>query len=362
MFSQKSSRRPGRPTHRLTALIGMLCAGLSTMAFGSEATRPTPFGPGVSVISVIDDRPDRPLAGHVWYPTETPEKMHRAGNSRAWKMALSDRNGDAAPGRFPLVVVSHGMYGNTNNQAWLASELSRRGFIVAMINHPGTSTFLRDKDRARELWDRPVDLSRLITYLVQHSDFRETIDSARIFAVGHSLGGFTVMLAAGAVFDNEGYQSGCFGSSRIPVVCDILRGWSVAETQSDQNQMSRSLKDTRIRKVVTLDLGGTPVLSRKSLAAIDVPVLVLGSGRADMLDQSLESRSLAAALPRDHVRHIELRDAGHFDFMGVCKPEGFAILKENLPGDEIVCVKGGAEREEQHRRILFEILSFLEEK
>ncbi|PLX43864.1 MAG: hypothetical protein C0605_03535, partial [Hyphomicrobiales bacterium] len=104
-----------------------------------------------------------------------------------------------------------------------------------------------------------------------------------------------------------------------------------------------------------------PVFSRQSLAAIDIPVLVLGSGRADMLDQSLESLALAAAMPPKLVRHLELDDAGHFDFMGVCKPEGYAILKKNLPGDEIVCVKGGDEREAQHRRIIAEILSFLEE-
>jgi predicted dienelactone hydrolase len=123
--------------------------------------------------------------------------------------------------------------------------------------------------------------------------------------------------------------------------------------------METSRKDPRVLKVVSLDLGGTPVLSRESLASVDTPVLVLGSERADMLNQDVESRALAAALPSDKVRHLELTDAGHFDFMGVCKPDGFEILKIHEPGDEIVCIKGTTERERQHRIILEELLNFL---
>ena len=361
MVARESLFLSFNPTRRLMVMTLLFICGVSTGTVGADADPQLPYGPGLSELTVSDDRLDRPLVGHIWYPTATPEKMSRTGTSRVWKMPLSDPDGEAAPGRFPLLVVSHGMYGNVRNQAWLASELSRRGFIVAMVNHPGTSTFLRDGDQARQLWDRPVDLSRLITYLVHRSGFRESIDPDRIYAAGHSLGGFTVMLSAGAVFDNERYRSGCFGGSRIPVVCDILEGWSVALSETDQGLMSRSYKDKRIRKVVSLDLGGTPVLSRRSLAAIDIPILVLGSGRADMLDQSLESRALAAGLPENLVRHIELDYAGHFDFMGVCTPEGFAILEENEPGDEMVCVKGGEEREEQHRRILEVILTFLDD-
>ncbi len=79
-----------------------------------------------------------------------------------------------------------------------------------------------------------------------------------------------------------------------------------------------------------------------------------------MLNQEIESRALATALPGEKVKHLELPDAGHFDFMGVCKPEGYAILEEHKPGDEIVCIKGHRERQSQHQRILKEILTFLD--
>ncbi|MCK7614187.1 alpha/beta hydrolase family protein [Roseibium sediminicola] len=328
------------------------------MTTGAQAGDAPPFGPGVANITIEDARRDRPLGGDIWYPTATPDQYAIADKSKVWKMAPADQDGVPADGVFPLVVVSHGMYGNTLNQAWLGSALARRGFVVAMVNHPGSSTFLRDPDQTRQLWDRPIDLSRLISFLTEESVYKDRIDRERIYAAGHSLGGFTVMLLAGAEFEPGRYERVC-ASEDLPVACQVLTGWSIAKTDGDRIEMATSRRDPRLAKVISLDLGGTPVLSRDSLGAIDIPVLVLGSGRADMLDQEAESRALAAALPGDKVRHVELDDAGHFDFMGVCKPEGFAILEEHEPGDEIVCIKGNAERMEQHRRILSEILAFL---
>ncbi len=352
---------PGnRPAWLLMTTIGLATAMMlaALNGAGSTQTPPLPFGPGVTEITVDDERSDRPLAGDLWYPTTTPDRMSRANKSKVWEMAPADPEGVAAQGPFPLIVVSHGMYGNTRNQAWLASELSRRGYLVAMVNHPGTSSFLRDEDQARELWDRPVDLSRLITYLVKSSAFRDKIDTDRIYAVGHSLGGYTVMLTAGATFDNATYRAAC-ADGTDQLACQVLEGWSIAETEEDRQQMEVSRRDPRISKVISLDLGGTQVFSPVSLAAIDVPVLILGSERADMLDQDVESRALAASLPEEQVQHIELEDAGHFDFMAVCKPDGYAILRKFEPGDEMVCVKGTTEREHQHQRIVQEVLDFL---
>ncbi|TYC66813.1 alpha/beta fold hydrolase [Stappia sp. BW2] len=352
-----SSNRLVRPIRLLRLAVSLAGAlGLATGALAEDTLR---YGPGVTKITVEDARKDRPLEGDLWYPTATPDILPRADTSKVWQMALADPDGKAAEDVFPLVVVSHGMYGNTLNQAWLGSELARRGYFVAMVNHPGTSSFLRDPDQARKLWDRPVDLSRLISFLIEDSPYKDSIDPERIYAAGHSLGGFTVLLLAGAEFEPERYERVCSGEA-LPTACQVLTDWSVAKTEADRSEMAKSRKDPRLTKVISLDLGGTPVLSRDSLSAINIPVLVLGSQRADMLKQEVESRALAAALPADKVRHVEMADAGHFDFMGVCKPEGFAILEEYEPGDEIVCIKGSKEREEQHQRILMEILGFLQ--
>ncbi len=332
---------------------------LSATADTSRKLAAFAFGPGVQEVTVQDGREDRPLSGHIWYPTPTPEHAPKSDRSQVWEMAPADPGAEIADGTYPLLVVSHGMFGNAFNQAWLGSELARRGYVVAMVNHPGTSSFLRDPVQAQQLWERPKDLTRLITYLTERSTWQDYIDQSRISAAGHSLGGFTVLLASGARFDGDLYDAGCFGDTRLPVVCDIFQGWSVAETPADRAAMTQSLSDPRIGKIISLDLGGTPLLSKKSLSEFDIPVLVVGSGRADLLDQDLESRALANALPKELVQHLELKDAGHFDFIGVCKPGGRQILAQEEPGEEILCVQGGLERKVQHQRILEEITAFL---
>lgn len=341
----------------ITAAALFAIAGPATSQ-SSEPTASLPYGPGVQELTVSDDRTDRPLSGHVWYPTSTPDQMTQAEDGRVWKKALADPKGVQARGPFPLIVVSHGTYGNTFNQAWLGSALSRRGYVVAMVNHPGTSTWLKDMDHARQLWDRPVDMSRLISHLLSDRDFGPLIDNERIFAAGHSLGGITAMQLAGADFSSKRFHEICQEAPEL-IECTVLGQWSVAITETDRKQMDQTRHDERIKKVISLDLGGTQLLSPVSLSKIDIPVLVLGAGRGVLLNQDRESRALVAALPKEQTHHVELDDGGHFDFMGLCSPGGYAFLKENEPGDEMVCVKGGEARAAQHTRIVDEIENFL---
>lgn len=361
-FLSASQPRPGRTPFRklLPVFLVAVAACAAPLQGGVAETSPAHgYGPGHAELTVTDERNDRLLTGEVWYPASEPGSVTPAYDSKVWLAPYMDTQSEPAAGSFPLLVVSHGMYGNTRNQAWLGSELARRGFVVAMVNHPGTSTFLRDPEHARQLWERPADLSRLISYMLTASPLRERIDESRIYAAGHSLGGMTVMLLAGAEFDGERYRSIC-REEPVPVVCKVLGGWSVAETDSDMRQMETSRKDPRVSRVISMDLGGTLTFSPESLAAIDIPVLVFGAGRGDMIDQDIESRALAAALPAGSTRDVELAGAGHFDFMGVCKPGAYALLAEEEPGDEMVCVKGTGERQSQHEKILLEILSFLQ--
>ncbi|WP_293445192.1 hypothetical protein [Planktotalea sp.] len=46
---------------------------------------------------------------------------------------------------FPLIVLSHGSGERMMQMAWLATELAEQGYIVAGINHHGTTS--ADSDR-----------------------------------------------------------------------------------------------------------------------------------------------------------------------------------------------------------------------
>jgi len=74
--------------------------------------------------------------------------------------ALAVQNAPVVAGEPPLVVLSHGYDGNWRNQVWLASALARLGYIVAAVNHPGTTSKDRSPAAAAQLWQRPRDVSQ----------------------------------------------------------------------------------------------------------------------------------------------------------------------------------------------------------
>lgn len=316
------------------------------------------FTPGVAEFKAAHPDTDRALAGHVWYPTEVdgPEGLLRG--SAVWRDITGHIDARIAPGVFPVVLISHGMYGNSVNQAWLAKRLAAEGIISVLPNHPGTTSFGRDPEQARQLWLRATDLSVSFDQLLTDPRFADHMDPMRVAAAGHSLGGHTVMAIAGARHDVAHFSASCEGMPDR-ADCAALEMWKVGHAADDVEALQSDRSDPRIRTVIPLDLGGAQTFDPESLAAVDMPVLVLGSGRQDMLEQSVESRALAARLPDSRVTHIEIEDAGHFDFMGVCVEGGYDILKREEPGDEIVCVKGLDDRIAQHDRIFDLIMTHL---
>ncbi|CAN0604377.1 unnamed protein product, partial [Ectocarpus sp. 12 AP-2014] len=184
------------------------------------------------------------------------------------------------------------MFGNAYNQAWFGAAMSKRGYVVAAISHPGTSTWLRDADQRRALWERPKDVSRVIDHVTTPGALPIEVLSDQVFMAGHSLGGFTAALLAGARYDADQLESFCDGRSD-EMVCGIFADWDIAKTPQDRTQMEADLADPRIRAFALFDLGGTQSFSPQSLAKIDSPLLVFGAPITNSgLDLDIESRAL----------------------------------------------------------------------
>ena len=329
-----------------SAALGFCIAASTVIAEGQHIET------GLAPITVADDRADRPLDGFVWYPTAQLDGAETHHGNSVWKGITAVADAEPLSGKRPLVVLSHGMYGNAMNQSWLADGLVDAGFIVAAISHPGTSTWKRDPDHARMLWERPRDISRLIDHMLNDPALAAQVDADRIFMAGHSLGGFTAVALAGGRFDAAAYRAKC-DSNVGELVCGIFDRWNVAQTPQDIAKMEQDLSDPRIKGFAVFDLGGTQSFSDASLRAIDRPMLVFGAPRQiSGLDLDLESRALVAALPEQKARYLEPESLSHFDFLGLCNPGSVEILKQEEPGDEIICIEGGEERIADHAAIL----------
>lgn len=305
---------------------------------------------------------ERPLEGYVWYPTDAAEGLTRVHGNAVWEGIMAVPDATPAQGAFPLVVLSHGMFGNAMNQSWLASALAEQGYVVAAISHPGTSTWLRDPDDRRMLWERARDVSRVIDAL----ELDPRVDADRVFVAGHSLGGFTAMLLAGARYDPALFDGFC-AEAPEELVCAIFQGWEVAQTPEDREMMAADWSDPRIDGFASFDMGGAQTFSPQSLGAVTVPVLVYGApvkerDGVDMngLDLEVQSRALAAAMPEGVVTYLEPETLAHFDFLGTCTENALAILAQEEPGDLFVCVEGRAARRAEQAQIVATVEAFFQ--
>ncbi|AZE68271.1 Predicted dienelactone hydrolase [Pseudomonas synxantha] len=316
---------------RLAALL-LMC--LTAPAFAAE----NPIG--FQTTTLPDTLNNRPLEMAVWYPATTNANPKLIADNVVFIGVLAVADAAPTPGKHPLVVLSHGYGGNWGKQAWLASALAQQGYIVAAVNHPGTTSQDRSAHAAAQLWQRPQDLSRAIDALLAQPASFGAVDNGRIAVVGHSLGGWTVMEMAGARFDPALFARDCSAHPTL-VACTAYREMNPEGTPNGKEQLAADLSDKRVSAVVSLDLGLSRGFTDASLAVLPVRALVIAAGAPSAdLPAQMESADMAKRLPKASTQYVEIRDASHFSFMSQCKPGAAAILDADVPGDGIICQDG----------------------
>ena len=317
---------------------------------------------GCQTTPLPDAHADRALQLAVWYPATTTAAPQLIADNTVFIGALAVPDAPPASGEHPLVVLSHGYGGNWRNQVWLASALARQGYIVAAVNHPGTTSEDRSPQTAAQLWLRPKDLSRAIDAVLARPTQFGTVAKRRIAAIGHSLGGWTVLEIAGARFDPDLFTQDCSVHPKLGG-CIGYAQMNPAGTPAGKAQLAADLSDKRVTAIVSLDLGLSRGLTDASLAALPVPALVIAGGvpSEEMLPE-LESADLVRRLPKATTQYVEIGDATHFSFMAICKPGGMALIEEQSPGDGMICQdgEGARPREVIQQQVVALITAFLQ--
>jgi len=322
------------------ALGTLLLICLSTSAHAGE----NPIG--FHSTTLPDAHNDRPLQMVVWYPATTTATPELVGDNPAFVGVPVVNDAPPVAGEHPLVVLSHGYRGNWSNQAWLASALAHEGYIVAAVNHPGSTTHDRSPQAAAQLWQRPVDISRVIDAVTARPGQFGAVSNHRIAVVGHSLGGWTALEIAGARFDSERFAKDCPTHPKLSS-CSVYQQMNPASRPDSKTRLSADLRDNRVTAIVSMDLGLSRGLTDASLTALSVPTLVIAAGvPSEELPAELESAYLAKRLPAASSTYVEINDASHFTFLSLCKPGAVAMLEEDAPGDGIICEDGGARSRE----------------
>ena len=307
----------------------------------------------------------RALEVAVWYPAEPVGTPLLVGDTPVMAGMAFRVGAPPQPGRHGLVVLSHGYGGNWTNQQWLAADLAAQGYVVAAPNHPGSTSRDMAPPGAVMLWKRPGDISRIIDWLNGEPRWSGLLVAGQAAVVGHSLGGWTAVALAGGRFEPSRLKAAC-DAHPLMAACGpeigVLGGdGQPSQAWASQSPAAQPLDDGRIKAVVTLDLGLSQGFDPESLSRSEAAFLVVGAGAGNpKMPVELESRHLAGGLPGDRTRYVEIADAGHFSFLGVCKADAIPRLDAERPGDGALCRdRDGRSRDAIHRQVSALVVGFL---
>lgn len=224
----------GRLAIRAASLL-FVTAGLAIAgpARAADPAGPGPYSVGFTIEVVFDatrnldsDFGARPVTIAMFYPVDADTV------AAGWPTARYPRNPVWAPGGpvflsddfeqygidaafqeppastaapFPVVVLSPGLAHQYFQQLYMATRLASHGFVAAIVGHYGVGAFPQDPlfHLADAIMNRPPDLSfaldRLLARNATAGDLLEDVlDSSRVAAGGHSLGGYAaIALASG---------------------------------------------------------------------------------------------------------------------------------------------------------------------
>jgi dienelactone hydrolase len=208
----------------ILALGVLLISGCTQQDSSDDA----PFHVGFFILD-IPCEPELTIA--VWYPThEAPTAYQYQDPHQTVGMLAVEGEPATETGPYPLIVFSHGYGGGALTGIYLAEHFASHGFVVAAPDHNDAFTVTRirgggDRDMkayfksALEIGRSGKDFDRLeYAYRLQdislvideilhvnntESLLHNTIDQSSIGGMGHSLGGYTMLMAGGIDQDKD---------------------------------------------------------------------------------------------------------------------------------------------------------------
>lgn len=293
---------------------------------------------GFAFIEVPADKDGPALRGAVWSPCSTPP-----GRIDLAPLVLQGTRDCPVAGQgLPLVVVSHGAGGSALGHHDTAATLADAGYVVAAISHPGDN--FQDLSRQGYLSafaSRPVDMKRLTDYMLGAWPQRAQLDAGKVGFFGFSRGGYTGLVAIGAVPDWTSRQDLCSPLSTRPL-CGEIRRKEIPATPAP---------DPRIRAAVIVD--PLSVFDAKGLGHVKTPVQLWASalGGDGVTLHSVET--VRQGLPSAPDWHLAA-NAGHFAFLAPCSP----ALAEAAP--DICRDAPGFDRVAFHQKFNAQVVTFFQ--
>lgn len=246
-------------------------------------------------------------------------------------------------GTTPIVVFSHGVASGREAFVYLTQHLASHGYGVVVPQHDDDSRkyfqFLAGVDRPPNpitLVSRPRDISLVLDELERLAETRPdyaSLDFDNVGVWGHSLGGFTVLAAAGAELNFDQVEQNCSLEERdrpslnpsLLVQCDLA---DLAD------QAPFQLRDERIRAVFALNPPTSLFFGAAGLAQIEIPTLIAASTADIVVPAIPEQIDPYRWLQTDDRYLVVVESATHFTFLEGNLTEGAIPLPSTLLGPD----------------------------
>ena len=171
---------------------------------------------------------------------------------------------------YPVIVISHGLASDRSRFESLARHLNSYGFAVAVPQHPGSDYQqfqsllkgeVKDLFEPEQFIDRPQDITALQNHLekLNPSDFNNQLDLKNVGVIGHSLGGYTALVLAGATLDFTQLKTIC-KQSDIPLNPSVFLQCRALELPDNNYK----LKDSRVKAIFVLNPVNSIILGKLS--------------------------------------------------------------------------------------------------
>lgn len=330
--------------------IVALLALLPINSFGQK------YNVGEQTIAYTDSSRNRPIKVEIWYPTNDIDPKFERKTDLPFVLEPTIRNASFCNQTFPLVVISHGTGGNRFSLAWLAIALVKQGYVVAAPDHWGNTYDNKIPEFFVSYWERPLDISFVITHLLADKSFSRQINKDKIGVAGFSFGGFTSLALAGAELNcsllkvisktPEGKKE-----FNIPELGDLRK--LIDKIQCDKIQ--KSFKDNRIKAFVAmapaLGLGFDNLEQTKD---INSPVLIVCAENDQIAPIATNAENYKKLIHSSTFIKLEGK-VGHYIFLN----EGDEDLKKEAKKyykDDV-----SVNRVEIHKKVGEQVIKFFKE-
>jgi predicted dienelactone hydrolase len=305
-----------------------------------------------------------PVQALIWYPASPGRITESVGKDAVFQGVDVFRNAKPEQGKHPLVILSHGAGGNAANLGWLSAKLVAQGYIVAVPNHPGSTSGDSAPETNAKAWERPLDMTALLSALETANGWQRLIDQSDITAMGFSMGGYTALALGGARVEKETFAKYCDDNKAAEDCVWYDRGNSFIKGHVDLHSVDAksfegNYADARITRVVAIDPAIAQAFNAESLRDMKKPTLVLNLGSDGTVPLGVDGKEIANKIPGAALAKVS--GANHFTFIGTCKTFGWFFLL--FDGDDPICTEvSDRRRVDMHDEIASKIITFLKGK